>query len=86
MPTELSGLWYDVAWTVGAVAALVLLIAALGRWGRLKPAGLYGLVQFALILLLPIVGPAAYLWGTSSAVGKPARPRRSSEASTLLDA
>lgn len=66
MISNLFGAWYDVVWSVAAVAAILLLVAALKQWFRSDQGGLLGLLQVAVIVLLPILGPAAYLAATAS--------------------
>ena len=56
------GPWYDVSWMIVAVAALVRLLVALLRWGPdTTSAGLLPAVWLLVVLLVPPIGPAAYL-------------------------
>ncbi len=59
---ELVGPWYDYLWTVIAVIAIALLGAALNRWFRASQSEVLALVA---IVIVPIIGPAAYLLATS---------------------
>lgn len=59
---HMLGTWYDVSWMVLAAAALVLLLVALVRWGRdTTTAGLLTVVWLLVVLMVPLIGPAAYL-------------------------
>jgi hypothetical protein len=53
---------YDVIWSTFALASVVLLLAALVRWGRDRHAvGGLGVLWLLILLFVPVVGPAAYL-------------------------
>lgn len=54
---------YDVVWSLVVVAHVVLLLLALARWSRVRASHGGGLVDVLVIVLVPVVGPAAYLWG-----------------------
>ena len=61
---------YDLIWSVTAAAGLALLIWALIRWARTQfTSGTVALLWLALILMLPVLGPAAFL------LSSPGRPR-----------
>lgn len=55
---------YDLAWSVMAITGVVLAVVALVRWLRQSRSDLTGLVQLAVIIRLPWLGPAAYLLAT----------------------
>lgn len=76
MVPNMFGVWYDVVWSVAAVAAILLLGAALKQWFRSGQGGLLGLLQVAVIVLLPILGPAAYLAATASTRARPGQRDR----------
>ena len=64
---------YDIVWSVIALAALVLLVVALVSLGRdksLTPGQTLGWILVAL--LLPVVGPAAWLIAGRRPAPKPA--------------
>lgn len=58
---------YDVLWTGSVVLLLALLVAALVLWARRRRAGRATLVELALVLAVPVVGPAGYLVGEAVA-------------------
>ncbi len=60
-PTPLVPDAYDIAWTVMAVAALVLTGFALVLWFREHRNGWHGLLDVAVIVLVPVLGALAYL-------------------------
>lgn len=62
---------YDVVWSVTALGGLVLLAIALVRWFGSATSGLRSVAEVAVIVLLPILGPAAYLVATWSTTKKP---------------
>jgi uncharacterized membrane protein YhaH (DUF805 family) len=70
---------YDVLWTGAVVLLLGLLVAALALWVRRRRAGRASLVELALLLVVPVVGPAGYLIGEAVALRArrdvPAGPR-----------
>ena len=68
--TPILGPWYDVAWSALALAQVALLVGALARWSRMRASRGGGLLDLLMIVLLPIVGPAAYLVGTRKVVGE----------------
>lgn len=56
------GPWYDLVWTCIAGLGLVLLVYSLFIWGRVKSESMGKSVLWLLvILLLPIVGPLAFI-------------------------
>lgn len=58
---------YDVLWTVTTLVLLALLLAALVVWVRTRQgSGTRALGELALIVLVPVLGPAAYLAGAWS--------------------
>lgn len=58
---------YDVLWTATTVVVLGMLLAALVVWVRTRHAsGTVALGQLALIVLVPVLGPVAYLLGAWS--------------------
>lgn len=59
--------WYDVLWTGVLVLLLALLASALVVWVRRRRAGRATLVELALVLGVPVVGPAGYLVGEAVA-------------------
>jgi len=63
---------YDISWAVVAVASLVLIVIAIVSLGRkasqLSP--LLALAWAALILVVPVLGPVAWL-----AIGRRTAPR-----------
>ncbi|RPF28213.1 hypothetical protein [Georgenia muralis] len=72
--TDLVGPAYDFLWSVLALVAIALLVVALTRWFKAHPAGALAIVQVVAIVVLPIIGPTAYLLATSDA-----RPRHQGE-------
>ncbi|WP_298458069.1 hypothetical protein [uncultured Cellulomonas sp.] len=61
---------YDVAWSLAVVVHLGLLFVALVRWNgaRATPgAPGAGLVDLLVVVLVPVLGPAAYLVGRRAA-------------------
>ncbi|WNB84669.1 hypothetical protein [Cellulomonas sp. ATA003] len=54
---------YDVAWSLVVLGHAVLLLIALVQWFRARgtPAG--GVLDVLVIVLVPLIGPAAYLIG-----------------------
>ena len=57
---------YDVVWSLVVVAHVVLLVAALVQWSRARAARAPqgdGLLDVLVIVLVPVLGPAAYLIG-----------------------
>ncbi len=54
--------WYDMAWTVVALAGLVLsLVALLAWWRSPRMVGGLAVVWAVVILALPVIGPVFYL-------------------------
>ena len=60
-PSPLLPTAYDIAWTVMAVAGLVLTGFALVLWSKDHRNGWHGLLDVAVILLVPVLGPLAYV-------------------------
>ncbi|MDT0166322.1 hypothetical protein Q9R32_12235 [Actinotalea sp. AC32] len=58
---------YDVLWSAVVLANLVLLGAALVVWSRARVGGGGGLLDVLVIVLVPFLGPAAYLTGRALA-------------------
>ena len=54
---------YDVLWTAVVVVLVAVTAAALLVWSRRRESVSRALVDLALILLVPVLGPAAYLAG-----------------------
>lgn len=55
---------YDVLWTATTVVLVGLLLAALVVWVRTRQgSGSRALGELALIVLVPVLGPVAYLLG-----------------------
>ncbi|HLR95527.1 MAG TPA: hypothetical protein VK053_13450 [Jiangellaceae bacterium] len=79
--TTLFGVGYDVLWSVAALVGICLLALALVRWSRSQQTGLRSLLELAVIVFLPIIGPAAYLVATSRpGQGDQAAAERSADA------
>lgn len=55
--------WYDVLWSVAAVGHVVLLAVALTVWFRVRRDRSDGALELLVILVVPVVGAAAYLTG-----------------------
>lgn len=58
---------YDVLWTAAVLLLLALLVTALVVWARRRRAGRASLVELALVLVVPVVGPLGYLTGEALA-------------------
>jgi predicted PurR-regulated permease PerM len=58
---------YDVLWTGTVLLLLALLAAALVLWVRRRRVGRASLVELALVLGVPVIGPAGYLVGEALA-------------------
>ncbi|WP_407342154.1 hypothetical protein [Pengzhenrongella phosphoraccumulans] len=56
---------YDVVWAIVALISVVVLILALTAWSRARRGGGGSVVEVLMIVLIPIIGPAAYLIGHS---------------------
>jgi len=54
---------YDALWTVTVVLLVGLTVAALVVWARRRETAVHALGALALIVLVPGLGPAAYLAG-----------------------
>lgn len=65
MASPFVGPGYDYVWSVLAVLAVGLLGAGLVRWFRRGEPDLLALLQLLVIVVVPILGPAAYLLGTA---------------------
>lgn len=63
--TPFVGPWYDAVLTVLAAVNLILLVIALRRWFGSRAHGLRALVEAAVIVLVPVLGPAVYLIATA---------------------
>lgn len=57
---------YDIAWTIVVTVGVVLLVMALVRWFRSTESGFRSLLHILVILFVPLVGPAAYLFATKA--------------------
>lgn len=66
-PALLLPAGYDVLWSLVTVGHVVLLAWALVVWSRARVSGGGGLVDVLVIVLLPVIGPAAYLTGRALA-------------------
>ncbi len=54
--------WYDLAWTAGAAVAVALLAWGLIAWGRTRfDSTASRALWFALICVVPVLGPLAFL-------------------------
>lgn len=58
---------YDVLWTAAVLLLLALLGSALAVWVRRRRAGRSSVLELALILVVPVVGPLGYLTGEAVA-------------------
>lgn len=56
---------YDVLWAATAVLLVALTVSALLVWARRRESASNALAHLALILLVPVLGPAAYLAGAA---------------------
>lgn len=63
---------YDLVWSILLVPIIVLTFLALRAWFWARPPVLLGLVQGLVIVLIPVLGPIAYLVATAD------EPRRRS--------
>ncbi|NHT19263.1 PLDc N-terminal domain-containing protein [Cellulomonas sp. IC4_254] len=54
---------YDVLWTAVVLLLLGLTVAALLVWARRRESASSALAHLVLILVVPVLGPAAYLAG-----------------------
>lgn len=70
---------YDVLWSVLALGHVALLAAALVIWFRARHERGGGVVDLLVILILPVMGPAAYLLGHHLADRR--RPRQATASS-----
>jgi hypothetical protein len=52
---------YDIAWSVVALAQVALVLAALVQWFRARPTGEAGPLDLVAIVVVPVLGPLAYL-------------------------
>jgi hypothetical protein len=59
--SEIAGMLYDYLWSVVAVVAIVVLVAALRRWSRVNGRGVERALWLLVILAVPVAGPAVYL-------------------------
>ncbi|MCL3859454.1 hypothetical protein [Actinotalea sp. K2] len=57
--------WYDVLWSLVVLAQVGLLAAALTLWFRRRHDHAGGLLDLVVILVVPLIGPAAYLAGSA---------------------
>ncbi len=78
--------WYDALWTVTATALVLLWAGALTLWVVRRRLDLHGLVDLVLILVVPVLGPLAYLLGELVATLRGRRARRASGAPGALSA
>ncbi|MBW0254650.1 PLDc N-terminal domain-containing protein [Cellulomonas sp. PS-H5] len=56
---------YDVLWTATVLLLVALTVGALLVWARRRESASNALVHLALILVVPVLGPAAYLAGAA---------------------
>lgn len=77
---------YDLVWTVVALGHVALLAVALVIWFRARRERGVGVVDLLVILLLPVIGPAAYLLGHLLADRRRARRATASDDSPNLSA
>ncbi|WP_278235636.1 hypothetical protein [Isoptericola sp. AK164] len=69
------GPWYDVVWSVLALTALVLFVTSVVLWARTVFATApRQLLWLAVIVLLPVLGPVAFLLGRPAGPRSPASP------------
>jgi len=54
---------YDIAWTIAALISFAVLMVALTVWSRTRRDGGGSVAEVLMIVLFPIIGPAAYLLG-----------------------
>jgi hypothetical protein len=52
---------YDIAFSAVVLAQLALLLAALVQWFRARSTGEAGALELVAIVLVPVLGPVAYL-------------------------
>lgn len=52
---------YDIAWTIATFVSVVVLAIALTVWSRARRDGGGSVVDVLVIVLVPIIGPVAYL-------------------------
>ncbi len=64
--------WYDVLWSGAFLLVVGTLIIALVRWFRTSTPALLAFVELLVIVLIPVLGPIAYLVATArrAAVGE----------------
>lgn len=56
---------YDVLWAATVLLLVALTVGALLVWARRRESASNALVHLALILVVPVLGPAAYLAGAA---------------------
>lgn len=64
MINNLIGPVYDAAWLLLVLVCAVTLFLAIRRWSQRRTGGLSALLELLLIVLIPLIGPCAYLMGT----------------------
>ena len=57
--------WYDVLWSGAFLLVVGTLIIALVRWFRTSTPALLAFVELLVIVLIPVLGPIAYLVATA---------------------
>ena len=67
---------YDVAWSLVALAQVVLVLAALVQWFRARATGEAGLLELVAVVVVPVLGPLAYLLARRGAARTRAAGRR----------
>ncbi|HLS13797.1 MAG TPA: hypothetical protein VK095_04730 [Beutenbergiaceae bacterium] len=69
---------YDLIWSILLVPIIVVTVLALRAWFRARPPGPLGIVQGLVIILIPVLGPIAYLVATADERRRraPGTPRR----------
>lgn len=60
--------WYDVLWSGAFLLVVGTLIIALVRWFRTSTPALLAFVELLVIVLIPVLGPIAYLVATARRV------------------
>ena len=55
--------WYDVVWSIVALTSVGLFVAALTAWSKARHDRGGGVLDLVVLVMLPVIGPAAYLTG-----------------------